>query len=117
MLDGGGPQLVAHRVGVPDRRVEQALDALRPVFPDGLGDLPAILPVHPREQPRQGASQPRPDLDPPKMLRDATIQPLPERHPFVQDDRFAGIGLPPLRTHRPALLFPYKDTGVAEVSL
>src|SRR5215210_1060409 len=49
------PEVVAHEVGVPLGRVQEPLDALRVRFSDGLGQLPAVLALHPPEQAEQVA--------------------------------------------------------------
>ena len=54
------PEVVAHEVGVPSRRVQEPLDALRVRFSHGLGQLPAILAFHPPEQAEQVALNPLP---------------------------------------------------------
>ncbi len=40
------PEVVADLVGVPPRRAQEALDALRVLLPDGLGHQPAVLTLH-----------------------------------------------------------------------
>lgn len=47
------PQIVADRIRIPVRSIEQALHALRPRLAEMFGELPAILPLHAIQQPGQ----------------------------------------------------------------
>jgi hypothetical protein len=58
---------------------------LGPLLADGLGDLPAVLALDAREQSRQVALQPCPDLDAPETMRDPLVQPLPRRRTSLED--------------------------------
>jgi hypothetical protein len=58
VVDDVLPEVVADTVGVPGGSAQQALHAPRPGLPDRLGELPAVLALHPLEQPCQIAPGP-----------------------------------------------------------
>jgi hypothetical protein len=53
MLNHVVSEVVTHRVDIPLRTIEQPLDALRPGLTQVFGHLPAVLPLHPIQQPSQ----------------------------------------------------------------
>jgi len=94
VLDDVGPQIVAHRVRVPDGGVEQALHALGPRLPERLGEVPAVLALHSPEQASEVTLRPLARLgtgeavgDPP-MQRRQRVRPALDRrqsHGFSHD--------------------------------
>ena len=111
MVDHVRSQVIPHRVGVPGRGTQEALDAARPDLADRLGQLPAVLALDPLQQVDQIATGPFPHLrsceavgDPSMQLRDRVhpltdAAPRPHRLPHghvhalpPRDDRVAQTG-------------------------
>jgi hypothetical protein len=83
VVDDVRPQVVPHRVGIPGGRAEQALDAPRACFSDRLGQLPAVLPLHPLEQADQITSGTITHLRAREVVGDATVQLRYRVHPLT----------------------------------
>jgi hypothetical protein len=74
VVDHVRPQVVPHRVGIPGGGTEQALDPAWSRLPDRLGQLPAVLALHPLEQADQIASGTITHLRSREAVGDTTVQ-------------------------------------------
>jgi len=73
-------QVIADRIGVPGRGAQQPLHRLRILVTGLLRQLPAVLPLHRRQQPQHELPRRAPRLRPAEPARDKGHQ-LIEQHP------------------------------------
>jgi hypothetical protein len=73
--------VVTHRVGVPHRRPQQPLHRIRRGVPGLLGQPPAVLALHGRQQPEHEIPRRTPRLDPRESARDARHRLIEHRPP------------------------------------
>jgi hypothetical protein len=98
-------QVVAHALHVPDRPIEQALDALWPSLADGLRHLPPIFALHSVEEAEHVALGPLAHFPAGEALRDALVelrQHLRPSRPGVVGGRDATMAVAQLCRHGPA---------------
>ena len=81
------PQVIAHRVDVPVRRVQQPLHPLRPRLAQVFGQLPAVLALDPIQQPRQIPLRPLPRFGPAEAPRDPAVQRIQSRRASPRSPR------------------------------
>src|SRR5262249_11570002 len=80
VLERVGPQVVAHRIGVPRRGIQEALNPLWPALADLLRHLPAVLPLHRLQERPEVPPGPPPRLGPGECRGNPPVrrpQPLP----------------------------------------
>jgi hypothetical protein len=81
MLDHIGPQIVAHRVSIPEHPRQEILHPIGRGITGRLRQLPAVLALHRRQKPLQIRRRPPPRLHPPKARCNPPGQPIQPLRP------------------------------------
>ena len=97
LLNDVAADVVADRVGVPDRPGQQMLHAVRAGLASVFGDRPAVLPRQLSQQPDHERPDPPPRLHPSEPRRHPAHQ-LFEHH--LPPDGVHGLVYAPVRAHR-----------------
>jgi hypothetical protein len=109
-------QVVAHALHIPDRPIEQALDALRPTIADRLSHLPTVLALDALQEAEHIALRPLAHFRAGKAVRDAPVElrhHLRPSRPWVVGRRDAAVVVAHLhQCHEPAPS-PYSSVGEA----
>ena len=112
-----GAQVIAHALGIPNGRIEQALHTLRSGLADGFGELPPVLAFHAVEQAPQVPTDPLTHFRPCKAGRDARLdlgerlRPATENRQFVRWSSFWRHGAFPSFWQQQAVSCRWQPSG------